>query len=396
MPSNPVIVVPAFRRPAALRRLLQSIRSAYYETTPRVILSLEAGPASEVRELAMGFKGAMPNVEVREHDERLGLRRHILECGDYALEHGSVVVLEDDLLVDRYFHLFANRALDFYWHHDAVAGIALYSPHFNEFAGLPFAPMHNGYDTYPIQTPCSWGQAWTATQWSAFRDWYARATEQDVTGTLRLPSAVRRWSESSWKKYYAAYLVLSGRYFIYPYQSFTTNCSDAGGTHLTAQSDRFQVPLASQNRSIPDFHFWMPGQPPAISYDAFLEPGGVELFEALGMPPEDLMIDTLGTKPIELVKTKPYVLTSRPVRAALRRFPLSFRPVELNLSFPEASNGGSYISLAKTSEILTGNHRTLEMYSYYTNFDLTSLRFSLTVLKALPVAIHSRLFRHGL
>jgi hypothetical protein len=76
-----------------------------------------------------------------------------------------VVVLEDDLVVDRYYYLYASCALQHYRCDDRVAGIALYAPEYNEYASLPFAPMANGYSTYPMQMPCSWGQCWTREQW---------------------------------------------------------------------------------------------------------------------------------------------------------------------------------------------------------------------------------------
>lgn len=370
------------------------MRSAHYENAPRIVLSLEGGAAEDVRALAIDFRSSQPNVEIREHHERLGLRQHILECGDYAMERGSVIVLEDDLLVDRYFYLYASRALDFYERHNAVAGVALYSPHYNEFSGLPFAPMRNGYDTYPIQTPCSSGQAWSASQWRAFRAWYGTASPESVNATLSLPPVLRRWPESSWKKYFAAYLVGTGRYFVYPYQSLTTNCSDAGGMHVHAKSDRFQVPLASQQRSATKPTFWSPDLAPAVSYDAFLEPDGEEVFRAIGLPRAELEVDILGTKPLELVKRKAYALTSRPVRAALRQFPLSFRPVELNLTYPEAVGEHSppCLSLAESSAVLDGRQRLLEEYAYHANLDLTSLRFAAIVLRALPSAICRRIF----
>ena len=59
------------------------------------------------------------------HPERLGLRRHIISCGDLTEKYGAVMILEDDLYVSPDFYNYAMRALDKYGEHPQIAGIAL-------------------------------------------------------------------------------------------------------------------------------------------------------------------------------------------------------------------------------------------------------------------------------
>ena len=92
---QPVIVIPAFNRARALSRLLESVGCAEYPDVVNLIISLEGGASEEVKSVAYEFKAHGLKVRVVEHEERLGLRNHIIECGDYSDEFGSVVVFED-------------------------------------------------------------------------------------------------------------------------------------------------------------------------------------------------------------------------------------------------------------------------------------------------------------
>jgi hypothetical protein len=384
---QPVIVIPAFRRAKSLCRLLTSLRQANFSIVPHVIISLEGGAESDVKEAAYSFANSNMNIDVKQRSVRLGLREHILKCGDYALEYGSVIVLEDDLYVDRYFYDFASSALKFYGNNERVAGIALYAPEINEFTGLPFCPTANGYSTYPLKTPCSWGQAWSAEQWLNFRNWYSEADATVVEKTILLPDAIKMWPESSWKKYFAAYLSNTSRDFIYPYQAFTTNCSDAGGEHIKLGTGRFQVRLAAQSRPRPEFIFDPFLENPNVSYDPFMEPNGEEVFRAIGLTRNEVEIDTQGKKPLILIQAKEFVLTSRPVREAKRRFPLTFRPVEANLIFVKDDEALESLSLAESKHVRQRSSSTLEELSYFVNFNFTSMRFGVSVLRAFPNAL---------
>ena len=334
---RPVVIVPAFSRSGALRRLLASINRAHYPTNGvRLIISLDGGAPRDVVESAREFEFRSGSVEVIERDERLGLREHILWCGDRTEEHGAVIVLEDDLLVDPWFYEYAIHALAAHEQESTVAGIALYAPRQNDYAHLPFEPLENGLSGYLMQVPCSWGQAWTAGQWRAFREWYGQAGDDVVDRDASIPDAVRAWPASSWKKYFVAYLSATERYFVYPYRSYTTNCSDPGGTHVSRGSDLYQVPLPDPQRD-----FATPGFPAAaehsVVYDQFMEPRiGID-FDALALTPGSVAVDLYGIKPASLLRESDYCLTTRPVEAALAGFPLSFRPLEMNI---HAADGG--------------------------------------------------------
>jgi hypothetical protein len=268
----PAIVVAAWRRPRALKRLLESLLQADYPAGEiTLILSLDGGADAGSVALAQAFSFPAGRCEVVLHPENLGVREHILWCGDLSRRFGSVIVLEEDVLVGPAFFRYAVAGLAAYRGVPQVGAVALYAPEFNEIARLPFVPADNGCDAYFMQFPCSSGQAWDAPLWNEFRKWLEGSGSLT---TAAIPPYVAGWPDSSWKKWFAAWLVETGRFVVYPYRSHTTNCSDPGGMHVSNQfQPDVQVALsgspAAMKWRFPSAHF-----PPEIAYDAYMEPCG--------------------------------------------------------------------------------------------------------------------------
>ena len=394
---KPVIVTPAYNRPEALSRLLKSIAAATYPKGVKLYISLEGGASEKVNKIARDFFPTNLKSEVIQRESRLGLRKHIIACGDMALVHGSVIVLEDDLLVDRYFYHYAQSALKYYDEEPSVAGISLYAQEYNEYANLPFKPMVSGYSTYPIQIPCSWGQCWLAKQWKSFKTWYVGTDKKTVEETVGLPDVVKRWPESSWKKYFAAYLVRKNLNFIYPYQTYTTNCSDAGGTHISIGSDIYQVSFASQNRLLPNFNFCSVVNEAEIAYDAFLEPCGALVYRQICMNKNVLEIDTLGIKSVDYLRQKQYVLTCRLTKNSIQQYPRCYRPIEQNLlhQLNNNNNNNNVFALTESIDIVNKRiyKRNLTEYSYYSGINFETWQVIKEIFKAMPALIYKRILQ---
>jgi len=389
----PVIVIAAYNRPNALIRLLTSIDAASYPTAVKLFISLEGDASESVRKVANSFSSSTLQIKIIQRENRLGLRKHIIACGDLALIHGAVIVLEDDLIVDKYFYYYASEALSTYDKAASVAGIALYSIEFNEYENMPFKPMKNGYSSYPIQVPCSWGQCWSANQWRKFKSWYVTSDENTVTETIDLPDAVKSWPESSWKKYFAAYLVRNDLSFIYPYQAYSTNCSDAGGTHITNGTNIHQVAFASQNRKPPNFDF-CPMENPEIAYDAFMEPCGDLIYRAIGLKSAEVDIDTLGVKTPAMLKKK-YILTSRKVKKSYKQYPRSFRPVEQNFFHQLCQKTDECFSLALNRDCILNkkNPKSIAVYGYYCGVNMYSYSLIKAVIAVVPRFLFEKVLR---
>ena len=346
----PAIVVVAFDRPVELARLLRSLADGHYPTEHEVplVISIDGGGNSALRLLADNFDWSHGPLRVIAHDERLGLREHVLRCGDLSLEYGAVIVLEDDLFVAPAFYDFATRALDFYSDDEKVAGIALYAPDFNEYSRLRFVPLDDGSDSYFIQSPCSWGQAFSAAQWSGFRDWYDGQYLTDVAASSmppEIPRAVAQWPDSSWKKYFANYMVEAGCTFVYPRTSLSTNFG-AVGTHWRYTTSDFQVALHSPAFRARSWTFAKRADAGCL-YDAHFE---LEARCLIALNPQlgeyDFECDFSGGRDPSRSRAA-YLLSSRICSNPQLGFDLQLVPCELNAAWKLS---GEFFALARRED----------------------------------------------
>src|SRR4051812_782733 len=100
MATNPAIVISAYNQPASLSRLLASVESAIYTAADiPLIISIDKSDEPEVRAIAEAFHWKHGDKRIILHEAPLGLKQHILSCGNLSLVYGAILLLEDDLLV---------------------------------------------------------------------------------------------------------------------------------------------------------------------------------------------------------------------------------------------------------------------------------------------------------
>jgi len=344
---QPAIVVITYNRQASLRRLLKSIISANFDGYRDVtlIISIDGGASGEVLELARSLIWEYGEKVIIQHPGNLGLRNHVLSCGDLTQEYGSVILLEDDLLVSRNFFDYSVQALNFYHDEPSVAGISLYSYRLNENIYLPFEPLHDGNDVFFMQVPASWGQAWSKMQWASFKQFYEG---NPVIGhDDRLPSNVKAWPESSWKKYFYKYMVDRNLYFVYPQNSYSTNFGDPG-QHLNLHLNYLQVALVNGLKNVRlKFIDFMDSK---VKYDAYFEllP---ECLKHYGIgEAENCLVDLYGTKQPGLF-TEEYMYSIRKCEKMISGFGITLHPLVNNVIM---NNEGETISYGKRLDFRDG------------------------------------------
>jgi len=317
----PTIVVIAYNRPDSLKRLLRSLTAVHLPDNNikvRLIISMDGGGSAKTIEVARGFLWAYGDKMVIERDQNLGLKEHVLQCGDMSQDYGSVILLEDDLVVSPAFYDFSCQALMHYTADNRIAGISLYSQRLNESAGCLFEPINNGYSVFLSRMPSSWGQAFTANQWRFFRDWFKN--KKALSDSPEIPKNIRCWSESSWKKYFCDYMVCTKRWFVYPYISYTTNFGEVGRHHVR-KSTITQVEIATNSTS-----FIFPTVKDAIKYDLYWE---LEMEGFISGQKSKILWDLYGTK---TCLDSDYIVSCRDLKGyrKIRGFALDLRPVQLN------------------------------------------------------------------
>jgi hypothetical protein len=341
MTNSPTIVVVAFNRVASLNRLLSSLSVSRIDSGTRLIISIDYSGDDSVERSANLFDWVYGEKIVTTHAKNLGLRQHVIKCGDLTSIYGSIILLEDDLVVSPMFYQYSKHALNFYEKDSRVGGISLYCHKFNVNSLLPFEPLYDGYDNFWLQFASSWGQAWTARQWRDFKVWY-ETDQNGLNDTDRIPANVVNWPESSWLKYFIKYLVVKDRYFIYPRDSLSTNFSDIG-TNISRKDYTYQVSLALDKQ-----HYKFSSIVESTSvYDVFFEITP-KILKRLNksLSNIDFDVDLYGTKRMNDI-TAPYLLSSKAVDGnTLMSFARELRPHDQNILSNFVTNKNAIFHLA--------------------------------------------------
>lgn len=370
---NPVIVVSAYNRPNSLKRLLSSLDQANYESKDgkvKLIISIDFSGSDEVKNIANEFKWEHGQKELIIHQSNLGLKKHILSCGDLTNKYGSIILLEDDLFVSPYFYTYASEALLFYSGDPKIAGISLYKHMYNETAKLPFTPLKEDGDVFFMQLASSWGQAWTSDQWNEFKKWYNSNPRIDSDNNL--PWDVKLWPESSWKKYYIKYLIVKDKFFVYPQTALSTNFGDAGTHQPKDINNLLQVPVSFLKRK---FRFVKFSDSNCI-YDVFCEllPNVFKKFSPK-LKEYDFEVDLYRTKEIAFFANR-YRLTTvsseeykKLSNNRVMAFGLHLKPMEVNVLMDVT--GENIVLLKPNSQVNFKRraHRLLLLEYFYKYLD---------------------------
>ena len=354
MEYKPAIVVIAYNRAESLKRLLDSLANADYpEKDISLIISIDYHPNNrDVIDVANEFEWVNGIKIVQTHDEKKGLRQHVLECGDYVFDYQAIIMLEDDLVVSRDYYYFAQAAQNFYTDENNIGGVSLYSNELNNFSRHVFRPLRTQYDVYFRQVCESWGQSWTERQWKGFREWL----NKNITigyGT-DMPQEIYNWPETSWGKYFSKYVVESNLFLVIPYIARST-CFSEVGQHTNSKDVSNQVCL--QN-GIPEKYVF-PDFSKGVHYDIFFENMDLQpyLYEWCGE--EKCRIDINGLHPNG---NERYTLStlSKPYKI-VHGFALEMKPPEQNIIF---NIQGKDILLYDTTEHARAPQIKFEMNDY--------------------------------
>ncbi|GAA0077115.1 hypothetical protein UT300005_14930 [Clostridium sp. CTA-5] len=320
------IVIIAFNRLDSLKRLLSSISLAEYAQKANLIISIDKGNDNQdVLEYSNKFIWNNGEKIVIYQSENLGLRKHVLKCGDLTYKYGNIIMLEDDLFVAPGFYNFAQSAIKYYENNDKIAGISLYSHKRNVHNNKIFYNLRDESDIFFMQFPSSWGQSWTCKQWDSFKKWYKNNCNE-LKNKKNIPDNVLNWPESSWLKYFISYMIETNKFFVYPNESFSTNYGDKG-THFSMDTGIYQVPLTSRK----DVNYKFKDINDSISiYDAFFENMKIIDLYNNKINKKQVLIDFYGQK-YNKIKTK-YLLTSKRLDyEILKSYDGSLIPYELNI-----------------------------------------------------------------
>ena len=356
--ENIGIVVVGYNRTESLNRILGSLARGVYKNSVDLIISIDKSDNQQVIKIAQNYEWKYGKKIIRQQKERLGLRKHILSCGDFFCDYDALIILEDDLMVSPYFYEYARHAVSFYKDDENIAGISLYTHLWNSHAHFAFEPIKSEYDTYFLQYAQSWGQVWLKKQWLAFKEWYDSNIKILEKGEEKLPLDIRKWPQTSWLKYHIKYCVDTNKYFVYPYISYTTDFTDVG-VHNPETNTRFQVPL--QYLPVSNYHF-APFNDEAIKYDVYFE--NQNFFKD---NIKDCEIDLYGAKYRANVCKKKYLLTTLELPYEIvKSYGLYLRPIELNILMEVSGRDIFLYDLTSRKNIKCTDAYKVKLYDYFT------------------------------
>lgn len=348
------IVLVCYNRIDGLKKLVASLERVDYDGRKDIelIFSIDNSGSGTVADFASRYSWPHGHKTIRTFEKRQGLKQHILQCGDYTNEFDVVVVLEDDIFVSDSMYHYAYQASDYYRDDDRIAGISLYSIQKNRLKWLlRFEPQRSVHDVYFLKMAQSWGQVWLKPKWLKFKEWLAG--NEPFEKKESLPRVLNLWPDTSWLKYHDKYCIETGRYFVYPYCSLSTNFSNPGEHNRTPRND-FQVELQYGKKQ----YSFVPFSDADVIYDEFME--REHLGRCLGIPDEELTVDIWGTKPQVLYKRYLLTVDELPYRR-VKAFSLSLRPAELNVT---AGSEGNDIILYDTQEREKGKRVNMDYVRY--------------------------------
>lgn len=318
------IVAIGYNRPKCLLRLLNSLEKANYNGDDvTLIISIDKSGNNDVENIANNFKWSHGDKVIKTYKKRMGLRNHIICCGELTEEYDNIIMFEDDIYASEGYYNFAKQTIEKYKDDDRIAGISLYNHSWNINCNRPFEPIIDSYDIYFLQIAQSWGQIWTKNQWRNFIRWYEKNKNSNISGN-DIPQNISSWPESSWLKFYIKYIVKTNRYFVYPKESLTTNFGDIG-EHAKDKNNDYQVSIQNDSNkkyNLPNF------DQVKRKYDVFFE--STDLSNTLNIEKNDLLINLYGVK--EINKEKRYLLTMEKFNyKIIKSFGLNLRPHDINV-----------------------------------------------------------------
>lgn len=319
------IVVVAYNRAKPLARLLRSLERAEYDSEPvDLVVSIDGSDTSDdIVSQCRKLEWPHGRYTIRRYIRNQGLRQHVLACGDLSADYEAVVMLEDDLIVSTQFYRYTKAVVDYYAGDDRIAGVSLYSPAYNEMANLPFEPEAGGSSVYALQSAQSWGQVWTRGMWADFRRWYGRSP-QYLSVSDDMPARIYSWPETSWKKFAMKFLAETGKTWIYPRVSHSTNFSEFG-SHNRVSTAFYQTKLDGAERN-----YELNPLDELVAYDIYFERVATQLAQYFGTGNEPLVVDLYGTKPAVTGPCR--LLTRRRLgRKPIGTYGLALRPHEASV-----------------------------------------------------------------
>jgi hypothetical protein len=249
---NSAIAIFAYKRPDCLRNLLQSLQRNNGIENLEIYVFVD-GPKSpaeidlvnEVQSVALDFSLQL-EMHLKVSPINLGLANSVKTNISLLFEsYESLIVLEDDLVLSKFFLEFMLEGLQKFAEDAKIAGISGYSYPINN-------PSQHGYllpggDCWGWAT---WRDRWQQIEWDP-NSLISSLRSNGKVNSFNLGGAYDYYGMlvdsrlgliDSWAIYWHASMFLSGKYTYYPSKTLVLNFGmDGSGTHFNSKSKVFDM-----------------------------------------------------------------------------------------------------------------------------------------------------------
>jgi hypothetical protein len=262
MKSYAPIAVFAFNRPLHLRQCLASLEENPEINHSEITIFVD-GPrsdkerktVSEVLEVARNFADRIP-AEIIFSEENMGLAESVINGISHVLATNSrIIVVEDDLIVSKYFLKYCNDGLDKYQKTPEVASIHGFSYNLGTSVKEP----------YFLRGADCWGWATWKDRWEHLEQDSHKLLKQlkdmglegsfDLDGAYPYTRMLERQARneiSSWAIRWHASMYLANKLSFFPVQSMVMNTgTDGSGTH-SGSTKNFEINFSNQQVILPN------------------------------------------------------------------------------------------------------------------------------------------------
>ena len=261
MTASPIALF-VYNRPQHTRKTLESLMAnAEFSDSPLYVFCDEAKSkkdiplVQETRELIRSYE--LDNATIIERDENIGLANSIITgVTELCNKYGRVIVIEDDLVVSKYFLKYMNTALDTYVKYDKVMHIS----------GYMFPVKGELQDTFFYRATSCWGWGTWKRAWDKFEpDVHIllrgfkekkKRWEFDIHGNMAYYKMLKHQASEkidSWAIRWYASVFLNGGLCLHPGKSLVNNIGhDDSGVHCGC-TDIYDVDVSDGK----DFAFTM-------------------------------------------------------------------------------------------------------------------------------------------
>jgi hypothetical protein len=269
--ASPVVLF-AFRRPLHTQQVLDSLAANY--DADRSVLHIycdgakDGADPEDLRDIAHVRRIARAECRFKEtiiveRPKNIGLAESIILGVTEVIErYGTAIVVEDDLILSRYFLRYMNDSLQRYENDARVGQIGAC----NFFACGPRYPI-----SFFLQIPDCWGWATWADRWRHFdpdaADLYKKLKKAglmhrfNVEGAYAMDRMLQRQIEGrvdSWAIRWQAVCVLKNWWILYPNPSMSNHVESHKNTHTSAnilppiatQEVVYQAPPIAENAAV--------------------------------------------------------------------------------------------------------------------------------------------------